>query len=432
MNSGWRASARRICCEALLPGIHSRRPWDTLATTSSRALLTAGLFQFVTYACFFNLTPLYPEVASDLGVDAGALGGLVGIGGIVSLLAQVPGGSGGDRWGRRPFFAVALGLLLLSQLARWQATTPTVLLAAQVLGGAAQGVATVNAWALVADSAATAPAKGRGGQGQAFGILNASLALGLVTGYLFAGAVGSQLGWRLMSLASAALPLLVVPALGWIPWRGTRLAMVRPGLAVVLRSIVQPQRLALTAMAALTLGAGQGALYLLPFGAQQRDLGPLTAAVLLVPYVVGSVIAGPLGGRLSDQFGSRPVILALLAIGVCACFGLIWVGADSPGLVVCFVLIGASVNGALPLLAVRIISLGDSAKVGVGTIIAGLRMGQSSGTFLGPAIAGLVLAHVGLDAGWLAQAACLAVSLALLELAPGRQQPLTARSAPAR
>jgi predicted MFS family arabinose efflux permease len=384
--------------------------------TSSRSLLTAGLYQFVTYACFFNLTPLYPQIALDLGLDPGALGSLIGVGGIVALLAQIPGGRGGDRWGRRPFFALAMGLLLLSQFARWQAHTSTILLLGQILGGAAQGVATVNAWALVADAAAS----DRRGQGQSFGILNASLALGLVAGYLFAGALGSLVGWQLMSLMLAALPLLVLPALAWIPRRNRHSSPVHPGLAAVFRSVVERRRLALTAMAALTLAAGQGALYLLPFGAQQRDLGAFAAAVLLVPYVVGSVIAGPLGGRLSDQLGSRHVIPSLLVIGVFGCLMLAWSSANGLVLVACFVLIGASVNGALPLLAVRVISLGDSAGVGAGTIIAGLRMGQSSGTFLGPAVAGLVLAHAGLEAGWLAQAACLLASLALYELVPRR------------
>jgi predicted MFS family arabinose efflux permease len=366
---------------------------------------------------------LYPQIAADLGLDPGTLGSLVGVGGIVALLAQVPGGSGGDRWGRRPFFGLAMGLLLLSQLARWQAHTPSVLLGAQILGGAAQGVATVNAWALVADAS---NANGRG-QGQAFGILNASLAVGLVVGYLFAGALGSLVGWQLMSLMLAALPLLALPALVWIPRRQPHVNAARPGLAAVLRSLSDRRRLALAAMAALTLAAGQGALYLLPFGAQQRDLGPFAAAVLLVPYVVGSVIAGPLGGRLSDQLGSRHVIPGLLAIGVFGCVVLAWSSASSLVLVGCFVLIGASVNGALPLLAMRVIGLGDSAGVGAGTIIAGLRMGQSSGTFLGPAVAGAVLAHAGLEAGWLAQAACLVASLALHELAPGRT-PATAAS----
>jgi predicted MFS family arabinose efflux permease len=389
-----------------------------LAGTSSRVLLTAGLYQFVTYACFFSLTPLYPQIAHDLALDAGALGSLIGVGGIVSLLAQIPGGSGGDRWGRRPFFGAALALLLLSQLARWQAQTPVILLLAQILGGAAQGIATVNAWALVADAAAG------NRSGQSFGILNASLALGLVGGYLFAGALGSVVGWRLMSLALAVVPVVSVLALRGIPPRQAQLAATRPGLTTVLRSLLDRRRLALAAMAALTLGAGQGALYLLPFSAQQRDLGAFAAAVLLVPYVVGSVIAGPLGGRLSDQLGSRPLILSLLAIGVIACVALVWGAANSAMLVLCFVLIGASVNGALPLLAARVISLPDTAGIGAGSIMAGLRMGQSSGTFLGPALAGLVLARAGLDAGWLAQAACLLASLALHELVPSHAAPL--------
>jgi hypothetical protein len=71
------------------------------------------------------------------------------------------------------------------------------------------------------------------------------------------------------------------------------------------------------------------------------------------------------------------------------------------------------------LLAVRVLSLSDDAGVGAGTILAGLRMGQSIGTFIGPGLAGIVLAHAGLNAGWLAQAACLLASLMLHELASG-------------
>jgi predicted MFS family arabinose efflux permease len=330
------------------------------------------------------------------------------------VLVQVPGGSGGDRWGRRPFFAMAMVLLALSQVGRWLASGaagPAILLVAQILGGAAQGVATVNAWALVADAGEA----GRGRQGQSFGILNASLAVGLVAGYIVAGGLGSLIGWRSMSLVLGALPLVVLPTLVWIPRRSPQSATVRPGLGIVLRAVLDRQRLALTVMAALVLGAGQGATYLLPFGAQQRDLGPFAAALLLVPYVVGSVIAGPLGGRLSDQRGTRPVMLGLLVIGILACVALVWGAGSSPVLVACFLLIGASVNGALPLLAVRVLAMHDARGVGAGTILAGLRMGQSSGTFIGPGLAGLVLTHAGLNAGWLAQAACLLASLVLYE-----------------
>jgi predicted MFS family arabinose efflux permease len=379
--------------------------------TPGRLLYTAALFQFVTYACFFNLTPLYPEVGRDLGLDPGALGALVGIGGIVSLLVQVPAGSGGDRWGRRPFFALAMLLLIASQIGRYLAVVPATLLVAQVLGGLAQGGATVNAWALVADTVED----GKSRRGQAFGILNAGLALGLVGGYIIAGALGPILGWRQMSLGMALLPLLVLPAIAWVPARQAPRSGAPPGITAVLRSVAHPQRLALTAMAALTLAAGQGALYLLPFGVEQRDLGPFAAALLLVPYVVGSVIAAPFAGALSDRLGTRRVLAALLLIGCGATVALVWGASVNLILIACFVLIGASVNGALPLLAVRVIALGDNARVGAGSIMAGLRMGQSSGTFIGPTVAGLVLAHAGLNAAWLAQAGALAVSLALHE-----------------
>jgi DHA1 family inner membrane transport protein len=373
----------------------------------------------VTYACYFNLTPLYPEVSRDLGLDAGALGTLVGIGGIVSVLVQVPAGSGGDRWGRRPFFALAMLLLALSQLARWQSVAPWMLLVAQVLGGGAQGIATVNAWASVADVTASTPHR----RGQAFGILNANLAVGLVTGYIIAGGLGSLIGWRSMSLVLVVVPLASLLALRWVTPQ-PRTSERRVSLGDVVRAVTQPQRLALTLMAALILSAGQGALYLLPFGVQQRDLGSFAAALLLVPYVVGSVIAGPFGGRVSDRFGTRRVIVTMLLMGVLATLTLIW-GAAAPWvLVAAFTLIGASVNGVLPLLAVRVVALGDSAAVGVGSILAGLRMGQSSGTFVGPACAGLVLAHAGLNAGWLTLAVFLLASLALNELAARQSAPL--------
>jgi MFS transporter, FSR family, fosmidomycin resistance protein len=252
--------------------------------------------------------------------------------------------------------------------------------------------------------------------------LNASLALGLVAGYLVAGALGELIGWQQMSGVLTGVPLLALVGLPWIPRARPSFAGARPGLGTVLRAVAQPQRLALTAMAALTLGVGQGALYLLPFAVQQRDLGAFAAALLLVPYVAGSIVAGPLGGAISDRFGSSPVIFWMLVVGVLACVALVWGAASSVMLIICFTLIGASVNGALPLFAVRMIDLGDPTGVGVGSIMAGLRVGQSTGTFLGPAVAGLVLTHVGLNPGWVTQAGGLAVTLALHQLIPRRQQ----------
>src|SRR5215216_3696952 len=92
--------------------------------------------QIATYACFFNLTPLLPVIGSDLGLDAGALGALIGVGGIIALLVQLPAGSGGDAYGRKPFFALGMLLLLVALALRWQAYHPVPLLLAQMMAGA--------------------------------------------------------------------------------------------------------------------------------------------------------------------------------------------------------------------------------------------------------------------------------------------------------
>jgi predicted MFS family arabinose efflux permease len=356
-------------------------------------------------------------VAADLSLDPGSLGALVGVGGAVAVLAQVPAGSGGDAWGRRPFFGLAMLLLLAAQLLRWGAPDATVLLVSQILAGAALGIAGVSGWALIADL----PARSR--QGQAFGILNASLSLGNVVGFLLAGALGETLGWRTESLALAALPLVGLPAVAWVPprARGQGGAARRRGAsaAMILRSLAHRRRLALAGVAALTLSAGQGGTYLLPFSANERALGPFAASLLLVPYIAGSVVAAPVAGRLGDRFGPRPVILAALVLGAAACVALVWGAAWSPVLVACFVAIGAGVNGALPLVALRVVGIAD-ASAGMGTIIAGLRMGQSLGTFLGPLVAGAALARAGLGGGWLALAGCLLAAFAVVWTEPAQ------------
>ena len=164
----------------------------------------ACAIQVATYACFFNLTPLYPQVAGELGMDAGALGALVGMGGIVALLTQLPAGSGGDTFGRGPFFAGGMVCLLAALGLRWQAHAPAALLTGQLFAGAALGMCSLNAFALAADISA------KHKQGRSIGLVNASVSVGQVLGYLVAGTVGAVVGWHDLSLAMVVLPLIIL------------------------------------------------------------------------------------------------------------------------------------------------------------------------------------------------------------------------------
>jgi MFS family permease len=369
-------------------------------------LLIACAVQIATYACFFNLTPLLPRVGSDLGLDAGALGALFGVGGIVALLAQLPAGSGGDAFGRRPFFALGMVLLLIALALRWQADHPALLLAAQVAAGGALGTVSTNAFALMA---------GARRQGSAFGIVNASISVGQVVGYLVAGTVGARVGWQDMSIAMAVVPLLVLAmvlnakSLGVPPEQSS----ARPGPVAIVLALSHPQRLMLSGMAGLTLGAGQGACYLLPFAVQTRDLGPLAAAIVLVPYVLGSVVAAPFSGALAARFGASRLIFAALLLGVFACAAALLWGESIAVLALCNVLIGISVNTTLPIASVLAVTMRVGKPVGAGVAMAGLRVGQSLGPFIGPTVAGAMLARSGVEAGWLALAGCLVGALFL-------------------
>ncbi len=371
-----------------------------------RLLTIACALQIATYGCFFNLTPLLPQVGNDLGLDAGALGALIGVGGIVALVVQLPAGTGGDAIGRRPFFALGMLLLLVTLALRWQARGPALLLLAQVAAGAALGIVSTNAFALMAGAAR---------QGRAFGIVAASISVGQVLGYLVAGTLGAWLGWHDMSLAMALVPLAVLTAVA----RVTSLATVhergtsRPGLLEILHALSHPRRLMMGALAAFALGAGQGACYLLPFAVQSREFGALAAAIVLVPYVLGSVAAAPFSGALTERFGAASLIVAALAVGIVACLAAMAWGSAIWVLAVCNVLIGVSVNTTLPVVSVLAVTLKVGRPVGAGTAIAGLRVGQSLGPFLGPTLAGAMLARSGVEAGWLALAGCLLCALAL-------------------
>jgi MFS transporter, DHA1 family, chloramphenicol resistance protein len=376
----------------------------------SAALLgTACAVQVAAYASFFNLTPLFPEVGADLGMDAGALGALVGFGGIVALLAQVPAGNGGDRYGRRPFFAVGLLLALLGLLLRWQAYAPATLLLGQVAAGAALGIISTNAFALAAEGFTARR------QPQAIGVVNVSVNIGQVVGYLIAGTLGALVGWRALSLNMALLPGCVLLVILFVPGLlpGPDRTHTRPGPLSVLQSLAHPQRLTMAALAALTLAVGQGACYLLPFAVQTDDGGPLLAAIVLVPYVIGSVIGAPLGSSLATGFGSRLVISGALLLGVFACVAAARSASSVAVLAVCNVAIGIAVNSTLPLVAANVVALRTGAPVGAGTAIGGLRVGQSLGPFIGPSLAGWMLARSGADAAWLAMAGCLVLGVAL-------------------
>lgn len=73
-----------------------------------------------------------------------------------------------------------------------------------------------------------------------------------------------------------------------------------------------------------------GTLFLVPLFLQQaQGYSPIKTGLLMLPQALASGIFMPLGGKLSDKFGARPLVLAGMTITTAAAFLLSNISADS-------------------------------------------------------------------------------------------------------
>src|SRR5438045_1739819 len=197
-----------------------------------RVLATAAACVFLNFLAFSGLTPLFPEVAHDLGLGVDTLGLYFAVSAAVSVALQISVGVVADRVGRRPVLVTGLLFMAAGQALRWQATTPLIFGAGQLAIGACSPLIVAAGFAAVADAYA------RAGRAQ---------------------------------------------------------------------------------------GAGCSAGYLLPFVARQFGYGEAATSLLLIPYVLGSIVASPLLGRWADRVGIAGLLAGCLSAAALAlaAFGLL-------------------------------------------------------------------------------------------------------------
>ncbi|GIP32133.1 MFS transporter [Paenibacillus sp. J2TS4] len=137
---------------------------------------------------------------------------------------------------------------------------------------------------------------------------------------------GNTWGW--LSLNTGILFLLAALSMSWLIWRGSthsspflpmnvfRIPAVVSGLAVSFLSFILANTLLVVMPFYMTVSAG---------------FAPAEAGYLLAAYPLALAFTGPLSGRLSDRYGSRP----FLFIGLCAMGGgslLFMLVPDTPAL----------------------------------------------------------------------------------------------------
>ncbi len=363
---------------------------------------------FANFAALLGLTPLYPDVARDLKLGPDAFSAFFLVQGVINVILQLPVGVLADRIGRRPVLTLGMVFMGLAQLSAWQAHDASLFAASRVFTGLCGPFIAAASFAVVADAF-------RGARAQALGVVTAAATLGQAGGVLLAALVSPHVGWRgfvlLMAIPPALLlaPTLTVPEPDRPP---VRQSLVR-NLGAALRFLVRRPALALGASSALNLGAGIGATYLLPFAARERGLDARGVSVLLIAFLAGSALGGPVVGRIADSIGGR---IPALTTSLLATVALVALGLSELNPVVAvpsLFLVGANVTVIAALASASIVDLAYRLGEGTGAALGAIRVGQGLGPGLFPTIAGVTFVRAGTAGAFLTLSAGMLLGLAL-------------------
>lgn len=141
-----------------------------------------------------------------------------------------------------------------------------------------------------------------------------------------------------------------------------------------------------------------------------------------MPNLVGSFLGGIVAGRWADRAGARLPAFVFSACGVAALAMLGWLPFNPAVVVLCGLLIGAAVSGAIAIAASAVAESALRSGRGTGASLAVIRTGQGLGTAIAPAVAGYSLVHTGVRPGYLLLAILTAVGGSLLTLRTGQGQ----------
>ncbi|WP_331766711.1 MDR family MFS transporter [Embleya sp. NBC_00896] len=135
-----------------------------------------------------------------------------------------------------------------------------------------------------------------------------------------------------------------------------------------------------------------GAMILMPLYYQQvRGHGALTAGLLLAPQSLGTMLALPLVGRLTDRIGARPVVLAGIAVGTLGTVAFTQVGAHTDDFVLAASLLVWGMGVAAVVVPVSVAAYQGLAPTSIPGATAAITTVQTIGASVGAAVLAAIL-----------------------------------------
>ena len=339
-------------------------------------------------------SPVLPAFAAHLGALPEFIGVIVAASTITGVFFKLPAGALSDVLGRKRMMVLGALFFAAPPFLYPLVGNPWALLALRFVHGFATAIFSPVASAYVASLAET-------GRGARLGWFSSSNDIGATAGPLIGGFV-------LYFSASYSVTYLLVGVIGvltllvvlWLPDTDrpqerqattltARAAEFREGLAEVVAT--PPIFIAAGIEAVMYLGYG-AFLGFLPIYAKTVGLNDAEIAIVLGSQLATAVVAKPIGGRLSDSLGRRPVIVIGLLL-CAAALPMIFRSEDFVIFVVVAPLLGLGIAAVTPVTNALIADLASARRLGAAICVFGTIW--DIGEAAGPIIAGFLIAALG-------------------------------------
>ena len=339
-------------------------------------------------------SPVLPAFAAQLGALPEFIGVIVAASTVTGVFFKLPSGALSDVLGRKRMMILGALSFAIPPFLYPFVENPWSLLALRFVHGFATAIFSPVAAAYVASLAETERGARLGwfASGNDIGGTAGPLIGGFVlyfsasyaVTYLLVGAIGV-----LTLLVVLALPDVDHPSERQVTTFATRAVEFRGGLAEVVAT--PPILIAAGIEAVMYLGYG-AFLGFLPLYAKTVGLNDAEIAIVLGSQLATAVVAKPIGGRLSDGLGRKPVIVIGLLL-CAAALPLIFRSESLATFVIVAPLLGLGIAAVTPVTNALIADLASARRLGAAMGVFGTIW--DIGEAAGPIIAGFLIVGLG-------------------------------------
>ncbi|TVL99883.1 MAG: MFS transporter [Candidatus Brocadia sp. WS118] len=293
--------------------------------SSFAVLCTVGFFARMSYA--MARTPLLPLFALSLGASPKAIGFVVGASTITGIFFKLPAGTLSDIYGRYRMLFLSILVFAFTPFVYYLVTDYWQLVGIRFFHGLATSVYGPVAMAMIADTAGDQ-------KGAKLSLFSSVTIIGNLIGTPFGGYILNYLsGNGGNSLQHFHIAYLACGIIGLISFGFTIKLMATGKTYTVqtknsmgevwrrffkgIREVISDYRIIITSNMEGIQNLSVGALeaFLPIYAVTVAKLNPFLAGILWGAQVVTTILAKPVMGKISDQYGRKPIIFSGMWIG---------------------------------------------------------------------------------------------------------------------